>query len=86
MQLRAKSSCDGFKLGVAGRRAPPDAVITGIDPATADVVFTVQTTRGGSFKRRVPTTSFVHGLEVRVESGGASWTLPGVVPVARACR
>jgi hypothetical protein len=86
MQLRAKSSCDGFKLGVAGRRAPPDAVITGIDLATADVVFTVQTTRGGSFKKRVPTASFVHDLEVQVESGGAIWTLPGAVPVARACR
>jgi hypothetical protein len=86
MQLRAKSSCDGFKLGVAGRRAPPDAVITGIDLATADVVFTIQTTRGGSFKKRVPTTAFVHDLEVRVESGGAIWTLPGAVPVANACR
>jgi len=86
MQVRAKSSCDGFKLGVTGRRAPPEAVITGIDVATGDVVFTVTTTRGGSFKKRAPTTAFVHDLEVHVESGGATWTLPATVPVANACR
>jgi hypothetical protein len=86
MQVRAKSSCDGFKLRVGGRRAPPDAVITGVDIATGDVVFTVTTTRGGSFRKRVPTTAFVHDLEVRVESGGATWTLAEAVPVANACR
>ena len=84
MQIRAKNSCDGFKLRVDGRRAPPDAVITGVDLATAEVVFTIDTTRGGSFKKRVPTTSFVRQLEVRVQSAGAIWTLPEAVQV-RAC-
>jgi Putative Ig domain/Bacterial Ig domain len=86
MQVRAKSSCDGFRLRVAGRRAPPEAVITGSDIATGDVVFTVATNRGGSFQKRIATTSFVQALEVRVESGGAAWTLAGAVPVANACR
>jgi hypothetical protein len=81
MQVKAKSSCDGFKLKAKGRRAPPDAVITGTDPATAEVVFTVNTTRGGSFHTRVPTTSFIHALEVRVDAGGASWILPEAIAV-----
>ena len=84
MQVRAKSSCDGFSLRALGRRAPPDAVITGVDLATAEVVFTIETTRGGSFRTRAPTTAFVRTLEVRVQAGGATWTLPEPVQV-RGC-
>ncbi len=78
LRVKASSSCDGFSLKARGRRAPPDAVITATDPATADVVFTLETTHAGGFHRRVPTTHFVHELSVRVEAGGATWDLPVV--------
>jgi hypothetical protein len=81
LRVKAKNSCDGFSLRAQGRRAPPDAVITASDPATAEVVFTLQTTHGGAFRTRAPTTHFVHALAVRVEAGGALWELPEVVPV-----
>ncbi len=84
LSVRAKGSCDGFKLRVKGRRAPPDAVITGVDLATGDVLFTLQTTRGGSFHTRAAVGSFVHSLGIEVESAGQTWTLPEAVEV-RGC-
>ena len=81
LALRARSSCDGFKLKVKGRRAPPDAVVTGTDPTTATEVFSVQTRRGGSFHAKVPTTAYVHALDVRIDAGGSSWLLPESVDV-----
>ena len=78
LRVKARTSCDGFSLMARGRRAPPDAVITATDPATAEVVFTLSTTHAGGFNRRVPTTHFVRDLSVRVEAGGATWELPMV--------
>lgn len=83
LQLKATSSCDGFSLRAKGRRAPPDAVITATDPASGEVLFTVQTTRGGSFRTRVPTAAFVHDLTLTVAAGGNTWTMSAPV---RACK
>jgi len=85
MTLRAKSSCDGFKLKVRGKRAPADAVITGIDPATGDLVFQLTTTRGGSFHTKLATSAFAAQLEVRVEAAGQTWMLPELVDVRNKC-
>jgi Bacterial Ig domain len=85
LSVRAKSSCNGFKLKVKGRRAPPDALITGVDLATGDVIFALPTARGGAFHTRAAVLSFVHSLEVRVESAGETWTLPEAVAVHRGC-
>jgi hypothetical protein len=81
LRVKARNSCDGFSLRARGRRAPPDAVITASDPATAEVVFTLQTSRGGAFRARAATTHFVHALALRVEAGGAIWELPEQVSV-----
>jgi hypothetical protein len=79
LSARAKSSCDGFHLKVKGRRAPPDAQLTGFDGATGDPLFTLQTTQGGRFHTRVEVSSFVRSIAIRVEAAGQSWTLPVVV-------
>jgi hypothetical protein len=85
MTARAKSSCDGFTLKLKGRRAPPDAVITAIDTATGDLVYSETTTRGGSFGGRARVTSYIHALELRVQSAGRTWILPAAIPVSNAC-
>ncbi len=82
-QMKATGSCDGYSLRAKGRRAPPDATITATDAATGDALFSVVTTRGGSFRTRAQTAAFVHDLVVNVAAGGNTWTLS--VPV-NACK
>jgi hypothetical protein len=79
LQVRARSSCDGFTLKTKGRRAPPNATITGTDVDTANDVFTVQTTKT-TFRAKAQTPSFVHTLLVGVDAGGETWTT--LVPVS----
>lgn len=79
MQVRAKSSCDGFSLRVAGRRAPPDAVITGVDLATAEVLRRDLDAPGGRAGSGVQLT---RGSALAQVPGGARVS-PMSTPVAR---
>lgn len=82
---RAELSCDGSRLSVEGRRAPPGGLVLGDDASSGERVFAVPT-RGTAFRARLGgLASAPSALRIRAQSGGFEWELPVPVPVRRHC-